>query len=402
MGDNQTEPERPRSLLEGALHYIGILLRYKWLIVIISLVGAAGSVGFAYLTLTLPVERNPMPNFYRASATVVVQSDDVSAVSMSSLLSSIGVRNEGSGMNYASLVQRVLSSRPFLDAIVDEFDIVERHNVVQDIRTSARGLVRGKIGRSFDGTSGILIISFQDTDPVFAAEVTNRMVSLLGEWFADWGGNSQQRSIIELEERVNEVETEILELESQIVAKQLELGVLRVEQIADIQTQMIADLQSQLVGIEMEIRNYEENAKIEDFTLSLLRTRRENLIRTIRDVEQGYAGAEKTMPARDELPRLSLELNRLEAALEVQMKIFGSLSQQYEITQLAAKAEPLISVLEPAEVPERKAGPYRGQLVMQLTIAAFVGSIIIVIIIHMLRTIMNDPEKMKLLRREKK
>lgn len=407
MSENSTPPKSTppaatgeRTLLEGILHYAGILLRYKWLVIITTAVAATGSVAFSIATLRLPVEVNPMPNQYSANASLLLQTDDAGSLNTASLLSSFGFEGASGGINAGQVVQRVIVSRPFLDTIVDEFKIVERHQIISTPRSTSRTIVLRSMSAGFDDRAGILNISYTDTDPEFAARVVNRMVSLLEEWFAQFGGSSQQRQVIELQEKLLEVEEQVQRLESQIVARQQELGVLRVEEIADVQTGMLADLQAQLVQLEIEIRNYEQRTRIEDATLANLRSQRRNLQQLIREVEAGYTGGNKTMPARDDLPQISLELSRLQAELTIQMRIYETLSQQYEVTRLAAESEPVITVLEAAEVPEEKSGPERGRFCMMVTVGAFFGSIALAFLFHLIRNVIFDPEKLKLLRRD--
>jgi tyrosine-protein kinase Etk/Wzc len=389
-----------RTSLESTLHYIGILLRYKWFVIIITILAAGGSVAYSILTLRLPVDENPMPNFYTASATIVLKSDEASSVSASSLLSSLGFETSGDRINYGAVVQRVLTSRPFIDAVVDEFGIIERNQITNHPRTTSRNAILGSMSTGFDARSGILWIAYNSTDPVFAAEVTNRIVSLLEEWFAQFSGSSRQRQVVELEEKLQEVEESIQQLETQIVSRQQEMGVLSVEEIANVQARMLADLQSRLVPLEIEIRNYERRTRIEeDATLSDLRAQRRNLQELIRDVEEGYAGGKKTMPARVDLPRLALEMSRLQSELGIRMRIYETLAQQYEVTRLAVKSEKVMTILEAAEVPEEKSGPSRGRLCIRITLGAFFGSIILAFLHHIIRSVIFDPEKLKFLRR---
>ena len=398
MSDQQHRAAADRPPIEKLLRYIGILRRYKWLVIVSTVLAAAGSVGFSILTLRLPIDVTPLPNIYIASATILIQSDESRGLSASSLLSSLGFSAPGVGIDYGEVVQRVLRSRPFIDTVVREFDIIARYGIVESPRTNSRAAVLGSMAVDFDARSRFLSIAYRDTDPIFAAEVANRIVSLLEDWFSQSSGSSKQRQIAELEEKLIEVEESIEQLEPRIVTRQQEMGVLRVEEIADVQAAMLTDLQSRLVQLQIEIRNYEQRARIEDAGLADLRAQQANLKQLIQEVEAGYTGGDKTMPARDELPHLALELTRLHAELGVQMRIFETLSQQYEVTRLAAQAEPVMTILEAAEVPEQKSGPSRGRLCIMVTFGAFFGSIALAFVIHGLRGLLRDPEKMKLLR----
>ena len=386
-----------RTLLEGLLHYISILLRYKWMIFIITVVAAAAVVAFSIVTLALPAEENPLPNEYTANAILLVQSEDSGMSALSSVLSSIGMSSGGSGINYGDVALRVLSSRSFVDTLVEEFSITDRYEIMQNIRTNARKAILGRANFEFDSRTGTLMISYTDVDPIFARDIVNRMVELLEDWFTRWGGTASQRQITLLEEKIADVSDEITRLEKELESLQQQYGVLSVEEIASTQTQMLADLRTQLLSIEMEIRNYTQYSTIEDEALLRLRVQKEGLEDAISDIERGYTGGQKTMPAREELPKLSILFFRLQTDLEIQMRIYQSITEQYEILKLSAETGTIFDIIEYAEAPDEKSGPSRGRLCVTVTAIAFFGSIVLAFFINMLRNVMNDPEKKKIL-----
>ena len=386
-----------RTLLEGLLHYISILLRYKWMIFIITVVAAAAVVAFSIVTLALPAEENPLPNEYTANAILLVQSEDSGISALSSVLSSIGMSSGGSGINYGDVALTVLNSRPLLDTLVEEFAITDKYVITQNVRTNSRRAILGRSNFEYNSRTGTLAISYTDVDPEFARDIVNRMVVLLEDWFTRWGGTASQRQITLLEEKIADVSAEITKLENELESIQQQYGVLSVEEIATAQTQMLTDLRTQLLGVEMEIRNYTQYSTIEDEALVRLRVRKEGLEEAINDIERGYTGGQKTMPAREELPKLAILFIRLQTDLEIQMRIYQSITEQRELLKLSAETGTIFDILEYAEIPDEKSGPSRARLCMIVTAIAFFGSIVLAFIINMLRNVMKDPEKKKIL-----
>ena len=82
----EVEIPEERSLIEGLLYYLSILLRYKWMIVGITAAAAVAVVIFSIVTLRLPTDRNPLPNHYTANAVLLVQSEDSGLSALSSVL----------------------------------------------------------------------------------------------------------------------------------------------------------------------------------------------------------------------------------------------------------------------------------------------------------------------------
>ena len=386
-----------RTLIEGLLHYTAILLRYKWMIIIITAVAAIGVVAFSFLTLFLPPEVSPLPNMYTANAVLLMHSEDSGMSALSSVLSSLGMSAGGQGINYGEVALEVLRSRSILDALVEEFNIVERYGIVQNKRTNSRRAILAPSDFSYNSGTGTLDVMFTDVDPVFARDIVNAMIQKLEEWFSRWGGSANQRQLVILEEKIESVTAEITALEQKLGALQLQYGVLSVDEIAAAQTRMLTDLRSQLQAVEIEIRSYTEYSTIEDEALIRLRSQKEALEETIDEVERGYTGGKKTMPAREDLPKLAVEFARLQTDLAIQMRIYQSITEQYELLKLSTGTGTIFNILEYAETPEEKSGPRRGSLCMIVIFVAFAGSIVLAFILNTIRNIWRDPAKRKLL-----
>ena len=84
-----TLPEE-RTLLEGILHYVSIILRYKKMVVIVTGAAMFVIVLFSLVTLKLPAKINPLPNIYEASAKIMFQNNLNSSAGMASMLSTFG------------------------------------------------------------------------------------------------------------------------------------------------------------------------------------------------------------------------------------------------------------------------------------------------------------------------
>ncbi|MFP4068215.1 MAG: GumC family protein [Spirochaetaceae bacterium] len=387
-----------RTLAEGLLYYLSILLKYKWLVVGMTVIAGVGVVVFSIVSLRLPPEESPLPNYYEAYATLLVS--DSGGSSTQSILAALGMETGGSGgTNYAEIAQRVVQTRSFLDTLVEEHDIVERYDITTEVRSRSREVVLDNSRVSYDPQAGILTVAYEHIDPEFAQTMANSIVDNLQEWFRSRGGLDRMQELQSLEARLVEVEEEIARLEGEIQAFQREHGVLDVGEMAETQAAMLSDLQAQLVDLAVQIRNQETLSRIEDDpALARLRAQQQNVIGLIREIENGYTGGARTMPPRERLPELALEFRRLQTDLTIQQRIYQAISEQYEVARLTAESEPVFSVLERAEVPDRKAGPSRAELSMTVTLGAFAASIALAYMIHFLRSVWAQPENRAMLR----
>lgn len=391
---------RERTLLEGILYYLSYLLRNKILIIVITTISALGSIAFSIVSLRLPPDESPYPNFYHAYAVLIV--DQAGGGEMTTMLASLGIQAPGGGneMNYGELGLRVLRSRPFIDAIVKEHNIVKKYEIEEKIKATSRELVLGNSQFDYEPRTGTLTIGYEDIDPVFARDVVESMVESLQEWFLEWDGTSSQQQLTAMEKKIGEVSNEISRLEKEIEDFQTEYGVMSVTQLAEAQTAMITDLQTQLIQTEVAIKSYSGFSTIEDPELIQLQAQKESLQELIRQIESGNSGSGRRMPSRDELPALAIEYSHMRMSHEIQMRIFQNLKEQYEVQKLTSTGTSAFSVLEHAEIPDEKSRPSRGQLCIIATLIGFVFSIFLAIFIDIIRNVKNDPEKKKILKGE--
>src|SRR6056297_628271 len=114
------------------LELVGVLLRYKWLIIGLTGLAAVGVVVYSIISLSLPADKSPLPNQYKASAVILINQDSGSG--LSSIISSSGLGGlaglagvSGGGGGKGQLAVKLLGSRSIIDEIADEFDIRERY-----------------------------------------------------------------------------------------------------------------------------------------------------------------------------------------------------------------------------------------------------------------------------------
>lgn len=389
-----------RTLLEGILYYISILMKYKLMIVSGTAAVAFITVVFSIISLKLPPDISPLPNVYNAYATVLFQEGGMDG-GMNSMLSAFGIESNNGSSSSSQIALEILQSRTFVDKIIEKFDIVNRFDIEDKEKTTSRRIILDFSDYSYSRESGALTISYQSTDPVFAADLVNYEVDMLEQWFLNEGVSLRSNEIAMMQEKLMELTNEISAIEDKIESFQLEYGVLDITEIAETQSSMLVELRTQLSQTELEIADYTEYSTIEDPSLTILKRQRDNIVTQIHRIEQGYTGSDgRRMPSLAEMPELSLTFARLQADLELKNQLYMSLSERYEITKLTAAESAAFSVLEYAEIPEEKEGPARGQICVMATFGAFAGFIALAFILNMVKNIANDPEKKKILKGE--
>lgn len=384
-----------RTLLDGLLHYLGILFRYRWIIIITTLAATAGAVAFAIISIRLPPEESPLPNVYSAEALVLIGENAQSDLA-TSLLQGLGIDSGAApapGQSNGDLVLEILNSRVILDRVINDFDMARHYHVAESSHGATRDLVRQKSHFIYDRHTGILRISYEDIDPQFSCQVVNKMVSLLDEWFNTHRRLAAGRQLKELEQQLTEVSKRMALLRNRQKALQEKYGVLNVEDLGRSQSTLLANLRAQLLLKELDIKNYSAISRIDDPRLAQLKEERQNLIDLINHNE-GMPSA--TLPGgsgQNSLPDVAQEFSQISLQLGVQERIYDTLAPQYEAARLSPSS--IFQVIELAEVPDTKSGPQRSRIVMIVALVALAASVLFSLSLNVIRGVRDDPSKQR-------
>jgi uncharacterized protein involved in exopolysaccharide biosynthesis len=200
-----------------------VLWRRRVMILVITLAAAAGVVAFSVVSLVLPVETSPLPNEYTPTAIMLINNASSSGGGMASMLASSGLGGLASlagvsasiGPTFSELAIYLVGSNTLLDAVVDEFGLIERYEIEKFPRASSRETLKKLLTASYDEKSGVFSVSFKDTDPAFAQKVVNYCVNYLETRFNELGVDKNKLQKENLEKNIQNTYDEILSLEQE-------------------------------------------------------------------------------------------------------------------------------------------------------------------------------------------
>ena len=405
---SQTENDRLQADEDeiSLIDLAAVIWKHKWLILGIPFLVGLGTVIYAVISIVLPPELSPMPNVYRAQAVVLLSDDVGSGGALQAALASSGLAGMAGfpGVQTSSsgdLAVMLLGSNTIVDRVVEDFDIIQRHNIEEAPRTRARELIRDKSSFTFRPETNTVVIAYEDIDPEFSARVARRFVELLVARFDTIGSTQNQRQVRLLELKIAEVETEIFRLEEEIQDFQREYGTISPQVFAQEQIRILAEMRARLINKEMELSAFGEFTRADHPVTQQLTAERDQLRLTITELEQRYFGARSNgnsaaqRPAfgSQDIPELSVRFGRLERELRVQAGIYEVLTRQYEVTRLSLDGdEAQLQVLEPADVPELKSGPSRAIMVIVATFASGFLAVFLAFFLEFLHGLRADPE----------
>ena len=200
-----------------------VLWHRKGLIIGLTLAAAIGVAAVSVISLVLPPGQSFMPNRYSPRALMLINDSKSSGGGLSSLLGSSGLGglaslagvSVGGGQTYSGLAQYLVSTNTFLDAVVDQFDLITRYKIEKSPRAASRKALQKILLAEYDETSGVLSISFTAIDPVFAQEVVNFSVGYQENWFQEFGFDKSALQRANLEQNIENTFDDIRQLEEQ-------------------------------------------------------------------------------------------------------------------------------------------------------------------------------------------
>lgn len=337
----QIQQEDEISLID----LFAVLLHYKWMIIIISVVAMVGAVVFSIVSIKMDAEKSPLPNVYTPRAQMLIKENSSSGGGLSAALASSGLSSlaglagvsVGGGSTNASLATYLVSSNALLDAVTDEFGIIEKYKIEKYVRASSRKALQKVLRADVDDESGVFSVSFTDIDPVFAQSVVNFVVDWVSNKFDELGLDNNKIQKENLERNIQSSYNEILRIEREVKKLGASVG-------------------------------YGSNAW--------------------------------------DIPSITTGTAKLELELEAQKQVYTQLKTQYELLKVQMQSEtPVFQILERPEVPDMKSGPSRGKLCIIITFAAFFISVFLAFALNAWKNIKNDPEaveKLQLKKREER
>lgn len=327
MSEEVKKQEEEISLLD----LLAVMLKYKKLIIGVTIAGALLSVIISIISIILPPEKSFLPNQYAPQAQMLINDDSSSGSSALSSLSSVaslaGISlGSGSGVSNSALATYLVNSNTIQDAVINKFNFIEAWKITKSPLFNSRKMLKEKLSCNYDTDSCIFTISFLDIDPKLGQEVVNYVVELLEKRFKELGVDKNQLEKTNLEENINYAYDQII------------------------------TLQKQLEEIESSVSN----------------------------VMNPFAA-----------PNVVTEATLVKTELEVQKEVYKQLKVQYESLKVSMASEkPVFQILEYAEIPDRKAKPSRGKLCIIITLASGFLSVFLAFLLNAIHNIRQDPLSM--------
>jgi len=368
------------------LDYLIVLVKRKKLI---------GYITFGAMLITAIVSLI-MPSIYKAE-TKILPPQQSGQSSAAQLLSQLGgaaglVGLPAGGLKTTNeLYIALLKTNNILDRMIDRFDLMKFYKAKS--RTEPRKALADALEAKDDKKSGIITIAVMDKDPKRAAQYANAFVEELRNLNKGLAVTEASQRRLFFEEQLEDVKNALAKAEEELKSFQEKKGVMDVSSQAKAVIDGIAKLKAEIVAKEVDLRvlktystpNNPDVKKAEE-GLKGLKAEMNNLM-TKNKIEH-----EPLMPT-GEAAGLGLEYGRKLRNLKFYETLYELLIKQHEAARLdEAKDATIIQVVDKAEPPEKRFKPKRRQMVMIAGVVGFFLSIFAAFIMEYTEKSSSNPE----------
>jgi tyrosine-protein kinase Etk/Wzc len=290
------------------------------------------------------------------------------------------------------LYMAVLQSNTVEDGLIKRLNLMAAYKAKK--LTEARFALASN-SKFVSEKGGMISITVKDEDPHRAAQIANAYVDelhdinsrlIIGEAGVRRNFFSQQLALEK--DRLTDAEISLQQTEEKT-------GAISPTGQTGVVISQVASLQAQIIGREVQLdalrtSSTEQNPDVIRMNNEIAGMR--DQVRALESVQKGRKPGDISLTSRS-LPEDQVAFLRKQRDVQYHTLIFDLIARQFEAARLdEAKASPLIQVLDKAEPPERKSGPYRALWMLVGLILGFIFGCVRVIGSYVHSRVVADPD----------
>lgn len=260
----------------------------------------------------------------------------------------------------------ILHSRTVEDRLIDRFDL--RRIYGDRYGVDARKDLAKYTGIAADRKSGVITITVTDRDPQRAMQIARAYVEELDRLVAQVTTSSARRERIFIEQRLAAIKQALDNASQEFSQYASKNTAIDIEAQGRATVDAAARLEGELIAAQSEIEGLQQIYTKENVRVRSLQARVDELRSQLHkiggdtaDLAGGKPGSAQEFPSIRELPLLGVRWADLYRETKIQEAIYELLTQQYELAKIEeAKEIPVVKVLDPSDVPEKKSFPPRS------------------------------------------
>lgn len=301
--------------------------------------------------------------------------DSQSAGALASLVAGGGSGGSGGGALSAAadllgmksngaLFVSLLESDSVRDRIINRFDL----RGVYWVKTyaSARRRLASHTDISEDKKSGVISITVTEFNRERAAAIARAYIEELNRIVADVNTSAAHRERLFLEDRLQALKIEMDQAEKDLSEFSSKNNTLDIKDQGRAMVEAAATLEGQIVAAESQLRGLEQVYTPNNVRVRSLQARVGALQRQLDQLSGSRSAPEDSAqrplpyPSIRQLPLLGVTYADLYRRVKVDETAYEILTREYELARIEeVKEVPVVKVIDPPQVPERRSGPPR-------------------------------------------
>jgi uncharacterized protein involved in exopolysaccharide biosynthesis len=317
-----------------------------------------------------------VPPIFTATAVIMPPQQEESGASalmgqFGALASLTGVGNSLGLKNPNDLYLGILKSQTIADALIKQFNLLAVYHAKTP--SGGRKLLAGR-SKFISGKDSLISISVLDTDPRRAAAIANAYVNQLHEMNSHLAITQASQRRVFFQEQLSNEKDRLADAEAALKQTEEETGIIEPTGQMETTIRQIAQIQAEITAHEVQLDALRMSSTAQNPDVVRLTTELASLRQQEQDLENRGQG--KHLPGDISItsasaPRVGLEYVRKQRDVKYHQLLFDLLARQYEAARIdEAKAAPVIQVVDPALVPDRKSSPWRA---LWTVIGGFLG-----------------------------
>jgi len=355
---------------------ISLLMRNKWLIILTTIVVTVGTAVylFGFAKIWYKAEANVMPARKPGGGLLEGLSSGISSTIKDLGITPIAGKNKGEGYSPIALI----ASREVQEKLVKEFGFMKIYEAssMEDAIKEFGTYVAADIQEE-----GNISVTFEDTDPIRAANVTNRLVEELNAVNSKLAIEEAKFNRTYIEERYDKLLSDLDSSEQALGAFQKKYGVYELKTQAQAQLTALGVLEQEEYATQMQLSNAEQLYGSEAAETNVLRSNLEELRTKLNDLKTGMdRNASSYFVPMNVMPDVALDYLRLTREVEIQSKLKAFMLPSYEQAKLDETRLSLsYIILDKALPPTKKSRPKRSIVLLSALLGSFAITSLVVV-----------------------
>src|SRR5579859_476406 len=303
-----------------------------------------------------------------------------------------GLGSSGSMKDPNDLYLAVLQSDTVADGLIKRLNLMAAYKVKK--LTDARRMLAAS-SKFVSEKGGMISITVKDGDRFRAAQIANAYVDelhdinsrlIIGEAAVRRNFFAQQLALEK--DRLTDAEIALQQTEEST-------GAISPTGQTGVVISQVAALQGQIISREVQLDALRTSST--DQNPDVIRLNNEiaglrSQMRALESIQKGRKPGDISLTSRS-LPEDQVVFLRKQRDVQYHTLIFDLIARQFEAARMdEARASPLIQVLDPAEAPERKSGPFRALWTLSGLILGFIYGCVRVIGSYVYSRVIADPD----------